>query len=141
MYRFRCSKCGTLNVGNQEFCLVCKTPRTDSHDASPDATKQPIQTYSDEKMNALICENCGATLHTNAKFCTKCGASVMPQDKTSFQSVGRKCPHCQSELPPNAKFCTKCGHAVDQPSPDQHRSMASDTCPLALKLIIIFCVS
>ena len=129
MHRFKCSKCGTLNVGNQEFCLVCKTPRTDSRDVSPDGPKQTIQTNLDKEMNAVVCKNCGATLHANAKFCTKCGASVMPQDQTSFTSAVKHCPHCQSELPPNAHFCTKCGHAVDKESSVRDRSMASDKCP------------
>ena len=128
MHRFKCSKCGTLNVGNQEFCLVCKTPRTDSRDTTPEVNKQPIQTYSDEEMNAMVCNNCGSSLHANAKFCTKCGASVMPQDQTSFQSVNKRCPQCQAELPSNVHFCRKCGHAVDQPSHDRSRSMASDRC-------------
>lgn len=130
MYRFKCSKCGTLNVGNQEFCLVCKTSRTNSWDVSPTGTKQPIQTYSEEEMNAMVCKNCGASLHTNAKFCTKCGASVEPKDQTLFTSAVKHCPQCQAELPPNAHFCTKCGHAYDLESSGRLESIASDTCPV-----------
>jgi ribosomal protein L40E len=132
MYKFRCSKCGTLNVGNQEFCLICKTPRTDTRDASPNGTLQPIQAYVDEQMNAMVCKKCGVPLNPNAKFCTKCGASVMTPEQTSYTSAVKNCPECQAEIPPKAHFCTKCGCAVDQELTDKYQSMASNRCPACI---------
>jgi len=129
MYRFRCSKCGTINVGYQEFCLVCKTTRADARDVSINSTVQPIQTLRDVEMNSMVCDHCGASLLPNAKFCTKCGASVTHTDPASLTHGVKQCPQCLAEVPPNANFCTKCGHSFDQPSSGRDRSKPSDTCP------------
>ena len=45
-----------------------------------------------------LCDKCGATVKTNAKFCGECG-----------QRFGKVCVKCGHSLAKNAKFCGECG--------------------------------
>lgn len=59
-----------------------------------------IQPSSNTDINALFCDNCGASLEIGASFCDNCG--------TPIQSANQ-CSNCGFKFTRPGKFCPKCG--------------------------------
>ncbi|NLZ46425.1 MAG: SPFH domain-containing protein [Clostridiales bacterium] len=56
----------------------------------------------------IICQKCGESSPSGAKFCNGCGSSLVPAKKV--------CPNCSCEVAGGAKFCNNCGSTINAPA-------------------------
>ncbi|OYV87473.1 MAG: hypothetical protein B7Z63_02300 [Ignavibacteriae bacterium 37-53-5] len=62
----------------------------------------------------MICDKCGATNQTDARFCSSCGSKILGDTR-------KYCTSCGTPNDFDALYCTGCGMAMDQRDADSDR--------------------
>jgi hypothetical protein len=105
-----CSKCGTVNLEDANFCIGCGN----------ELNKLPEYTLkiNEAKSNMIICPSCGTENKIDSKFCIDCGSNLLENSaETNEVKVNSlACPECSFENNPNSKFCIGCGTNLKEAS-------------------------
>ena len=105
-----CSKCGTLNLEDANFCISCGS----------ELNKLPEYTLkiNEAKSNMIICPSCKTENKIDSKFCIDCGSNLLENraETNEIKVDSLLCPECSFENNPNSKFCIGCGTNLKEAS-------------------------
>ena len=105
-----CSKCGTLNLEDANFCIGCGN----------ELNKLPEYTLkiNEVKSNMIICPSCKTENKIDSKFCIDCGSNLLENraETNEIKVDSLVCPECSFENNPNSKFCIGCGTNLKEAS-------------------------
>jgi GT2 family glycosyltransferase len=109
--RQRCLKCGAMNIGIQEACMICRAPLPEG--GAGLSTWQERAATATAAVPGSACSNCGAALASGAKFCVACGTPAAAAPAAIPVAGGapqpRACRNCGAALANGARFCVSCG--------------------------------
>lgn len=86
-----CSKCGTVNFAEDNFCINCGVSITSSIPS-----------------DGVVCPSCGVICNKNSNFCDNCGFSFVDASEDMIF-----CPYCGAVCNKKDAFCDACCYSLD----------------------------
>ena len=64
----------------------------------------------EERVEALVCPECGQSVPIGSKFCNNCGYEM--KEERSTVKIGPICSNCEHVNEEGAIFCSRCEHKI-----------------------------